>query len=165
MDHYCPQGHHIAETVVSRKFILVGVSHTLQIKNELCSVYAALTVLTLKEQLTDARQVRDPVSGCTPHGCELAADVSPRLYTVADCSRSPPLGHAIAPRGSGTTVPSLTGCCSPMAAAICSLIMSAARFSGSASRCAYRCVVEACAWPSSLPMTGSPKLAPAPTLA
>jgi hypothetical protein len=48
------------------------------------------------------------------------------------------------------------------AAAIRPPIASDARRRGSASRCAYRCVVEACVCPNSLPIIGRPSPPPAP---
>ena len=50
-------------------------------------------------------------------------------------------------------------------AAIRPPIASDARRSGSLSRCAYRCVVDACVCPRSLPMIGKPSPPPAPKLA
>ena len=52
-----------------------------------------------------------------------------------------------------------------IAAAIVAPMVSTARRNGSASRCAYLCVVEACEWPRSFPMIGRPSDAPAPKLA
>src|SRR5215831_19218621 len=51
------------------------------------------------------------------------------------------------------------------AAAIRPPIASDARRRGSASRCAYRCVVDACVCPNSLPMIGRLSPPPAPKLA
>src|SRR5262249_13443289 len=51
------------------------------------------------------------------------------------------------------------------AAAIRPPIVSDARRRGSASRCAYRCVVDACVCPNSLPMIGRLSPPPAPKLA
>src|SRR5262249_20209871 len=54
---------------------------------------------------------------------------------------------------------------SPMAAARRLPMCSEARRSGSASKWAYRAVVDGCVCPSNLPMIGRPKPNPAPTLA
>ena len=64
-----------------------------------------------------------------------------------------------------TASPAGRGCKSPMAAARRLPMFSDARRSGSASRWAYRAVVDDCVCPSNLPIIGRPRPRPAPTLA
>src|SRR5262249_8381177 len=63
------------------------------------------------------------------------------------------------------TAPRLGARLPSSAAAIRPPIASDALRRGSASRCAYRCVVDACVCPNSLPIIGRPSPPPAPKLA